>query len=54
MNNDSCRGYVIQALKNLNYDPEEIEKIIDEMHFVFDVATVQVAEEIYFKFLRGE
>lgn len=54
MNNDSCRGYVVQALKNLNYKLEEIEKVIDEMHYIFDVATEQEAETIYFEFLRRD
>jgi len=31
MNNDTVRGYVILTLKSLNYELEEIDKVLDEL-----------------------
>ena len=47
MNNDSVKGYVILALKNLGYDLENIEMILDELHYQFDEKTVKEAEDYY-------
>lgn len=47
MNNDSARGYVIIAMKNLGYEGEAIEKVIDELHYVFDTITEAEAEKLY-------
>lgn len=47
MTNDSVRGYIILTLKNLGYKLEEIEKVLDELHYVFDVTSEIDAEEFY-------
>lgn len=47
MNNDSARGYIILAMKNLGYKKEDIEKVIDELHYVFDTKTEEEAEKLY-------
>lgn len=47
MNNDTARGYVIMAMKNLGYEGEAIEKVIDELHYVFDTITEEEAEKLY-------
>ena len=47
MSNDAARGYVIMAMKNLGYTKEDIEKVVDELHFVFDTTNEEVAEKLY-------
>lgn len=47
MTNDSVRGYIIITLKNLGYKLKEIEKVLDELHYVFDVTAESTAEEFY-------
>ncbi len=47
MTNDSARGYIILALKSLDYDNEEIEKILRELRFQFDTVNEITAEEFY-------
>lgn len=47
MNNNSVRGYVLLAMKNLGYKKEDIERVIDELHYIFDIKTEEEAEKIY-------
>ena len=47
MTNDSVKGYVILAMKNLGYNKEDIESVIDELHYVFDITTEKEAEQLY-------
>lgn len=47
MTNDSVRGYIIITLKNLGYKLKDIEKVLNELHYVFDVTTESAAEEFY-------
>lgn len=47
MTNDSVRGYVLLAMKNLKFKKEDIEKVIDELHYVFDVTSEEEAEKLY-------
>lgn len=44
MDNDITRGYVIIALKNLGYESNKIEEVIDELHYVFDTITEEEAK----------
>lgn len=48
MNNDAVRGYITLTLKNLKYNPEEIERILDELHMQFDTITEYEAEQYYY------
>lgn len=57
MTNDAVRGYIILAMRNLNYKGEDIEKVVDELHYIFDTTTEQQAEEVYndpFKYEKKE
>lgn len=47
MTNDSVRGYIVITLKKLGYKLEDIEKILDELHYVFDVTTESSAEQYF-------
>ncbi len=46
MNNDIIRGYVLIAMKNLGYKKEDIEKMLDELHYVFDTVSEKEAENL--------
>jgi hypothetical protein len=48
MTNDSVRGYIVIVLKNLGYKIEEIEKVLDELHYVFDVTSESDAEQYFY------
>ena len=43
--NGACRGYVVYAMENLGFKPEDIHRVIDELHYVFDVKSVVEADE---------
>ncbi len=45
--NSACRGYVIWAMENLDFKPEDIKRVVDELHWVFDMKTIDEAEEHY-------
>ena len=48
MTNDSVRGYVILALKNLGKTKEEIDAVLSELHYAFDTTTTNEAEQYYY------
>lgn len=48
MSNDSVRGYIILVLKNLNFDLKDIEKVLDELHYVFDTTSEYEALQYYY------
>lgn len=45
--NDACRGYVIWAMENCDFKPEEIKQVITELYEVFDFKTVEEAASHY-------
>lgn len=47
MTNDAVRGYVILAMKELGFKKEDIEKVVDELHYTFDTVSEQQAEQVY-------
>lgn len=48
MSNDSAKGFIVKALKNLGYETEKIKKILDELHYQFDIMTNEEAEQYYY------
>lgn len=46
-NNGACRGYVIYAMENCGFSTEDIRRVVGELHYVFDIKTLQEAEEHY-------
>lgn len=45
--NGACRGYVIYAMENCGFKPEDIQRVVGELHYVFDLKTLAEAEEHY-------
>ena len=45
--NGACRGYVIYAMENCGFKPEDIRRVVGELHYVFDFKTLEEAEEHY-------
>lgn len=45
--NNACRGYVIYAMENCGFCPEDIQRVIDELHFVFDCKELCEAQQHY-------
>lgn len=45
--NGSCRGYIIYAMENCGFKPDDIKRVVGELHYVFDLKTLQEAEEHY-------
>lgn len=45
--NDACLGYVISALENLGYTPEQIALVVMELREIFDWLTVDDAERLF-------
>ncbi|MPM04288.1 hypothetical protein SDC9_50564 [bioreactor metagenome] len=46
-NNGACRGYVIYAMENCGFSPEDIQRLVGELHYVFDMRGVEEAERHY-------
>lgn len=47
MSNDAATGYIVMTLKALNYKNEDIDAIVNELHFAFDLKTEKEAEDYY-------
>ncbi len=45
--NGACLGYAIKAMENLNYKPENIQAIVSEMKWLFDIIQLKEAEKHY-------
>lgn len=45
--NGACRGYVIYVMENCGFSTEDIRRVVGELHYVFDIKTLQEAEEHY-------
>jgi hypothetical protein len=45
--NNACRGYVIWAMENCVFKPEDIKRVVGELHWVFDVKSIEEADEHY-------
>jgi hypothetical protein len=46
-NNGACRGYVIWAMENCGFTPDDIQRVVSELHFVFDMKSLEEADEHY-------
>lgn len=47
--NNACLGYAVKGLEDLDYNPEEIKKIIRAISSTFDMTSVPEAEQKYLK-----
>lgn len=45
--NNACRGYVIWAMENCGFDPNDIQRVMMELHEAFDFKTTVEAELHY-------
>lgn len=52
--NDTCRGYLIRALKEAGASEEERRKITKGLTVAFDLMTMEDARKEYEKYRQGE
>lgn len=45
--NGACRGYVIWAMENCDFSPDDIKHVVSELHYVFDIHSLEEAEQHY-------
>lgn len=45
--NGACRGYVIRAMENCDFSPDDIKRVVSELHYVFDIYGIEEAEQHY-------
>ena len=45
--NGACRGYVIWAMENCDFSPDDIKRVVSELHYVFDIHSLEEAEQHY-------
>ena len=46
-NNGACRGYIIYAMEACGFSPEDIRRVVGELHYIFDMRGLVEAEEHY-------
>ncbi len=54
MTNDAAKGYVILAMKELGYNRDKIEEVLDELHYTFDTTSETEAEQFYYNPFKYE
>lgn len=45
--NGACRGYVIWAMENCGFSPDDIQRVVSELHYVFDMKSIDEADDHY-------
>ena len=45
--NNACRGYVMYAMENCGFSPEDIRRVVRELHYVFDIKSLDEAQRHY-------
>lgn len=45
--NGACRGYVIWAMENCGFQPNDIHRVVSELHYIFDMKSIEEADEHY-------
>ena len=45
--NGACRGYVIRAMENCEFSPDDIKRVVSELHYIFDICGIEEAEQHY-------
>lgn len=46
-NEGACRGYVIAAMKRCGFKPADIDRMMRELHEVFDFLSLNEAQALY-------
>ena len=52
--NETCKGYIIRALKIGNFNQNEVNKILNDLRWAFDEMTFEDARKEYEKYTSGE
>jgi len=45
--NNACRGYLIWAMENCGFNSDDIQRVVMELHEVFDFKSKEEADEHY-------
>ena len=45
--NGACRGYVIWAMENCDFSHDDIKRVVTELHYVFDIHSLEEAVQHY-------
>ena len=45
--NNACRGYVIYAMENCGFSPQDIRRVVAELYEVFDIRGLEEAQQHY-------
>ena len=43
--NNACRGYVIYAMENCGFSPNDIRRVVAELYEVFDIHSLEEAQQ---------
>ena len=43
--NNACRGYVIYAMENCGFSPNDIRRVVAELYEVFDIRSLEEAQQ---------
>ena len=43
----ACKGYVIRAMENCGFSPDEIRRIVEELRYVLDMWGLAEAQRYY-------
>ena len=43
--NNACRGYVIYAMEHCGFAPSDIQRVVAELHVVFDFCGLEEAQQ---------
>lgn len=43
--NDACRGYVIYAMEHCGFSSKDIQRVVAELHEVFDFCGLEEAQQ---------
>ena len=44
--NNACRGYVIYAMENCGFSPQDIRRVVAELYEVFDIRGLEEAQQL--------
>ena len=45
--NNACRGYIIWTMDNCGFSPDDIRRVVSELHSVFDIKSIEEADRYY-------
>jgi len=45
--NNACRGYIIWAMENCGFSPDDVQRVVSELHYVFNMKSVEEADRHY-------